>query len=90
MAKASFIQLCNELRPYVLTQTAQMRMQMTVEAQLDVALYYLSNEAHYRKIANAFGIGKATVSKIIRRVCCVISKSPWPQVYNNTKYEERS
>ena len=39
MAKASFIQLCNELRPYLLNQTTQMRMPLTVEAQLGVTLY---------------------------------------------------
>ena len=55
MAKASFIQLCNELRPYLLNQTTQMRMPLTVEVQFGVTLYYLSDEAHYRKIANAFG-----------------------------------
>ena len=74
MAKASFIWLCNELRPYLVKHTTQMRMPLSVETKLGVTLYYLSDEAHYRKIANAFGIGKATVSKIICRVCYVISK----------------
>ena len=89
MAKASFIQLCNELRPYLLKQTTQMRKPLTVEAQLGVTLYYLSDEAHYRKIANGFGIGKATVSKIIRRVCYVISKILGPKYIRmpNTKRE---
>ena len=63
MAKTNFIQLCNKLRPYLLKQTTQMRRPLIVEAQLVVTLYYLSDETHYRKIGNAFGIGKATVSK---------------------------
>ena len=79
MAKASFIWLCNELRPYLLKHTTQMRMPLSVETQLGVTLYYLSDEAHYRKMANAFGIGKATVSKIICRVCYVISKIHGPK-----------
>ena len=31
-------------------------------------LYYLADEGRMRKIANSFGIGKLTVSKIIRSV----------------------
>ena len=38
-----------------------------------VFLYYISDEGHYRKIANAFGIGRPTVSKIVRKVAQIIT-----------------
>lgn len=34
-----------------------------------MTLYYLSDEGRLRKTANAFGLGRSTVSIIIRRVC---------------------
>ena len=37
-------------------------------------MYYLSDEGRLRKVANAFGIGKSTASRIIRRVTQAISK----------------
>ena len=37
-------------------------------------LYYLADESRMRKVANSFGIGKSTVSEIIRRVTQAISK----------------
>ena len=37
-------------------------------------MYYLSDEGRLRKVANAFGIGKSSASRIIRRVTQSISK----------------
>ena len=39
-----------------------------------VFLYYISNEGHYRKIANVFGIGRPTVSKIVRKAAQIMTK----------------
>ena len=42
--------------------------------QVAITLYYLSDKGRYRKVANAFGVARSTVSKVVRRVCFVISK----------------
>ena len=50
-----------------------MRKAASVEVQLAVTLYNLANEGRLRKVANAFGLPRSTVSVIIRRVTSVIS-----------------
>ena len=42
-------------------------------------LYYLTDERCVRKVANAFGIGKSTVLKVVRRVTTAISRLLGPQ-----------
>ena len=44
------------------------------ETQVVVALYYLADEGRMRKVSNSFGLWKATVSNVIRRVTSVISE----------------
>ena len=46
---------------------------VAIDKQVAATLYYLSDEGRLRKFANAFGIGKSTVSIIIRRVTKAIS-----------------
>ena len=41
---------------------------ISVEKQVTVILYYLPRESRIRKMANSFGIGKLTVSEIIRSI----------------------
>ena len=50
-----------------------MRQAISVEKQVAVTLYYLSDEGRLHKSANAFGIGRSTVSTIIRNVTYVIA-----------------
>ena len=79
MKKDSFLNLCNELRPFLEKKSTTMREPLSVETQVAIALYYLSEEGRYRKIANAFGVGKSTVSETVRNVCNVISKECGPK-----------
>ena len=62
---------------------------MSVETQVAVTLYYLADEGRMRKVSNSFGLGKATVSKVIRRVTSVISEKLGPKyiVLPKTKEE---
>ena len=41
--------------------------------------YYLADEQRMRKVANAFGIGKSTVLKLVRCVTMAISRLLGPQ-----------
>jgi len=73
MSKENFMKLCDKVRPFLLKQSTNMRSPISVEKQVAVTLYYLSDEGRYLKVANAFGIGKSTVSETVRRVCKCIS-----------------
>ena len=81
--------LCEELRPYLTKQTTKLRKPVSVETQVAVTLYYLAGEGRMRKVPNSFGLGKATVSKVIRRVTSVISEKHGPKyiVLPKTKEE---
>ena len=74
MSEASFYMLCEELRPYLTKQTTKLQKPASVETQVAATLYYLADEGRMRKVSNSFGLGKATVSKVIRRVTSVISE----------------
>ena len=54
-------------------------MLVSVEKRVAVTLYYLADERRMRKVANAFGIGKSTVLKLVRRVTMAISRLLSPQ-----------
>lgn len=79
LSRENFYRLCNELRPFLTKQKTNFRIPLSVELQVAATLYYLSDESHYRKIANAFGIGKSTISNIIRRTTFVIKNILGPK-----------
>ena len=74
MSKFSFLILCNEVRPFLEKESTVMREPLSVETQVAITLYFLSDEGRYRKITNAFDVGKSTLSKTVRSVCQVMSK----------------
>ena len=73
MSRETFQILCAELHPYIFKNDTRFRNAVPVDKQIVVTLYYLSEEGLMRKVANTFGIGKSTVSVIIRRVTKAIS-----------------
>jgi len=52
---------------------------VNVPKQVALTLYYLSNERHLRKIANAFGLSRSCVSVVVRRVASAISMHLGPK-----------
>ena len=74
MSEASFYMLCEELRPYLTKQTIKLQKPVSVETHVAVTLYYLAGEGRMRKVSKSFGLGKATVQKVIRHVTSVISE----------------
>ena len=73
-SESSLYIVCEELGPYIQKQTTRFLKAISVEKQIASTLYYLSDEGRLRKVANAFGIGKSTASKIIRTVSQAISR----------------
>lgn len=73
MSRGSLHKLADNLRPYIEGKTTIMRTPVDVVKQVAVTLYYLSDEGRLRKTANAFGLSRQVVSKIIRKVCNAIT-----------------
>lgn len=55
-------------RSFIEGKDTVMRSSIDVVKQVAVTLYYLSDEGRIRKTANAFGISRQAVSKIVRKV----------------------
>ena len=66
MSRSSVLKLSEELRPYIEGKATRMRQPVDVVEKVACTLYYLSDEGRMRKTANAFGISKQVVSKIVR------------------------
>ena len=88
MSRASFFMLSNLLRPFIERQTTHMHKSISVETQVAVTLYYLSDEGRLRKVANAFGLSRASCSIIVRRVCTSISIHLGPHLIKLPMTEE--
>ncbi|XP_068738726.1 putative nuclease HARBI1 [Montipora capricornis] len=73
MSCGSLYKLANELRPHIEGKRTIMRTPVDVIKQVAVTQYYLSDEGRLRKTANAFGISRQVVSKIVRKVCKAIT-----------------
>lgn len=56
-----------------------MRNPLSMEKQVAVTLYYLADEGRYKKVANAFGISRSSVSVVVRRACLIITKELGPK-----------
>ena len=74
MSRSTFMELCEGLRPLLTRKSTRMRGPISVETQMALTLYYLSDEGRYRKVANAFGISRSSVFITVRRVCTAISE----------------
>ena len=73
MSRGSLYKLADELSLYIEGKQTIMRTPVDVIKQVAVTLYYLSDEGRLQKTANAFGISRQVVSKIVRKVCKAIT-----------------
>ena len=64
IGKDNFLKLY-VLRPHLQKPSTNKRSAVSVEKQVSVTLYYLSDEGRLRKTANTFGIGRSTVSTTV-------------------------
>lgn len=79
MSKEAFNRLCVELSPHILKRDTNFRKAITVRHRVAITLYWLADTAHYRTIANLFGVGKSTVCGIVKQVCEVIVRILLPR-----------
>lgn len=69
ISRRNLLKLSELLRPHIEGKTTRMRCPVDVTKKVACTLYYLSDEGRLRKTANAFGLSRQVVSKIIRDVC---------------------
>lgn len=69
ISRRNLLKLSELLRPHTEGKTTRMRCPVDVTKKVACTLYYLSDEGCLRKTANAFGLSRQVVSKIIRDVC---------------------
>ena len=72
MTKQSFHELCEIVHPHLVKKTTRFRVPVSADTQVAIFLYYISDEGRYRKVANAFGLSRSTVSITIFKVGGVI------------------
>ena len=89
MGKDSFYKLCGKLRPFIERKVTNMRPPVSVETQVASTLYYLSDEGRLRKTANDFGLSRACVSVIIRRVTSAITVHFGSKLHQTSHDRER-
>ena len=80
LSKTTFNKLCNELRPFLQKKRTCMRAPLDVKTRVAITLYYSCDEGRCREVANAFGIGRSTVSIFIKEVTELISKKLGPKL----------
>ena len=73
MSKQSFLVLCEKLYQHNSKNATRFQKRISMEMQVAVTMYYLSDEGRFRKAANVFKVAENTVSMIIRRVTKEIS-----------------
>ncbi|KAK7922006.1 hypothetical protein WMY93_008908 [Mugilogobius chulae] len=73
MSRSSLLSLSELLRPHIEGQSTIMRAPVDVVKKVACTLYYLADEGRLRKTANAFGLSRQVVSKIVRQVCKAIT-----------------
>ena len=80
MSQKSFYEFCDMLRPHLEKKRTRLRTPISVAVQVGSFLYYISDEDRYRKTANAFGISRASISRIIRRVSYAVMTLVGPKL----------
>ena len=65
-----------------------MRLRISVETQVAAYLYYVSDESRYRKVVNAFGISRSTVSIVVRQVAKAVVQHLGPSYIKLPRTEQ--
>ena len=80
MNRETFLKLCDDLSPSLEGQATLKDANAIIGRNTSCChSLYLADERRMGKVANAFGIGKSTVLKVVRRVTMAISRLLGPQ-----------
>ncbi|XP_077672613.1 uncharacterized protein LOC144264703 [Eretmochelys imbricata] len=68
MRRATFMELCDLLSPALKCKDTKMRVVLTVEKRVAIALWKLATPNSYRSVTNQSGVGKSTVGTAVLQV----------------------
>lgn len=88
MPRNTFYKLADSLRPVLAKEDTRFRYAITVEKRIGITLHYLHDEGRLRTTAKTFGVGKSTVSTIVREVCWAIKNTLGPKYIKVPKTNE--
>uniref|UniRef100_A0A8D0DHI9 DDE Tnp4 domain-containing protein n=1 Tax=Salvator merianae TaxID=96440 RepID=A0A8D0DHI9_SALMN len=74
MRKATFLELCARLAPALQRQKTRMRIPLSVEKRVAIALWKLATSVCYRDVGNQFGVGRSTAGSVVLEVCRAIQR----------------
>ncbi|XP_053218796.1 uncharacterized protein LOC128400548 isoform X2 [Podarcis raffonei] len=74
MRKATFLELCARLSPALQRQKTRMRVPLSVEKRVAIALWKLATSVCYRDVGNQFGVGRSTAGSVVLEVCRAIQR----------------
>ena len=73
MTKDDFIHLVDQLRMDIQSDENAVREALSPEKKVAMTLYYLKDQGSYLMTCNAFGVGKSTLSYVLKDVCKAIN-----------------
>ncbi|KYO31578.1 putative nuclease HARBI1 [Alligator mississippiensis] len=74
MSAGTFRALCAELAPALRRQRTRMRLPLSVEKRVAIALWKLATAACYRAVGAQFGVGRSTAGAVVLEVCRAIQR----------------
>ncbi|XP_058038007.1 uncharacterized protein LOC131197673 [Ahaetulla prasina] len=74
MCKATFLDLCARLSPALQRQKTRMRIPLSVEKRVAIAIWKLATSVCYRDVGNQFGVGRSTAGSVVLEVCRAIQR----------------
>ena len=78
MTKSDFFFLVDQLKPELEPDPHAVRDFLTSEKKVAMTLYYLKDQGSYSMTCNAFGIGKSTLSSVVKVVFKAINMRVGP------------
>ena len=89
MSREEFIELCEQLRPFITRNALQIREHHPLKKNFALALDFLKDAVSITMTANTFRLHQSTASKIVMEVCnaAVAYLAPKSITLPNTKDE---
>ena len=87
MTKNDFLYLVNLVRKDLEPDPNHFRHALEPEKKVAMTLYYLKDQGSYLMTCNAFGVGKSTLSSVVKDVCYAINRRVGPDYLRLPKDE---
>lgn len=78
MTRNDFLHLVDQLRMDIEPDSNPVRDSLPPEKKIAMTLYYLKDQGSYLMTCNAFGVGKSTLSSVVKEVCKAINQRVGP------------